>query len=270
MKGTDRKRGVLHNRCGMPDMESEYKEHLSREDKNSLLCGGFLIGSVILSICLLVTGLSYIFIFHENGNDMKETYDMIFTYLATATDDEYEEISESVRRDLVYSEYRQDVRNYMQYIPNTSEGCPLHQNPDIDGLYFVMLNTGEIYGMDTSTADPQLENESAAIIWEFGYDEISGDFLTVEKDRKGKECMITLQRGEGIISLHKMKELFCDECILKILEASKEALVQEAVYYNVSENKIYPILQGDRKMGKYNTGTEYNDGAYRTKIVKNQ
>ena len=82
--------------------------------------------------------------------------------------------------------------------------------------------------------------------------------------------MVILQRGEGIISLHKMKEIFCDECILKILEASKETLVQEAVYYNVSENKIYPILQGDRKMGKYNIGTEYDGRAYHTKIEKNQ
>ena len=28
MKGTDRKRGVLHNGCGMHNMESEYKERL--------------------------------------------------------------------------------------------------------------------------------------------------------------------------------------------------------------------------------------------------
>lgn len=64
-------------------------------------------------ICLLTTGLSYIFIVHENGNDLKETYDMIFTYLATAMDDEYEKISESVRRVLVYSEYRQDIDFYL-------------------------------------------------------------------------------------------------------------------------------------------------------------
>ena len=44
---------------------------------------------------------------------MKETYDMIFTYLATAMDDEYEKISESVRRVLVYSEYRQDIDFYL-------------------------------------------------------------------------------------------------------------------------------------------------------------
>ncbi len=53
--------------------------------------------------------------------DVEETLNMIATYFATATEDEYDEIAQTIRHDLVFSEYGRDMKNLIQYIPNTSE-----------------------------------------------------------------------------------------------------------------------------------------------------
>ena len=41
--------------------------------------------------------------------DMEELFGIIVTYMATTTDDEYEEIAQSIRHDLVYSQYRKEI-----------------------------------------------------------------------------------------------------------------------------------------------------------------
>lgn len=46
---------------------------------------------------------------HRNQKDMEELLGTIATYMATATDDEYEEIAQTIRHDLVYSQYGQDI-----------------------------------------------------------------------------------------------------------------------------------------------------------------
>lgn len=46
---------------------------------------------------------------------------MSATYLATATEDEYNEIAKTIRHDLSFSEYGRDMENLIQYIDNTSE-----------------------------------------------------------------------------------------------------------------------------------------------------
>ena len=42
---------------------------------------------------------------------MEELLGTIATYMATATDDEYEEIAQDYPHDLVYSQYGQDIEN---------------------------------------------------------------------------------------------------------------------------------------------------------------
>ena len=85
------------------------KKHLSQHDKRSLLYGGFMIGAatfVFLSIGVMVGN---IWTNHRNQKDMEELLGTIATYMATATDDEYEEIAQTIRHDLVYSQYGQDI-----------------------------------------------------------------------------------------------------------------------------------------------------------------
>ena len=49
---------------------------------------------------------------------------MIATYMASATKTEYDDIARTIRQDLVFSEYGQDIENFIRYIPNTAETCP--------------------------------------------------------------------------------------------------------------------------------------------------
>lgn len=75
------------------DEFDECKYHLSSYDKRSLLYWGFVISGFTLGICLLISGLSNKYYDRKNNEDLQKVFDTICTYLATATDDEYEEIA---------------------------------------------------------------------------------------------------------------------------------------------------------------------------------
>lgn len=51
----------------------------------------------------------------------------IAAYVASATDDEYDEITWDLKYHLVYRQFGQDVEKYVQYIPNTTVDCPTCQ-----------------------------------------------------------------------------------------------------------------------------------------------
>ena len=85
------------------------KKHLSQHDKRSLLYGGFMIGAVTFVFLSIGIMVGNIWTNHRNQKDMQELLGTIATYMATATDDEYEEIAQTIRHDLVYSQYGQDI-----------------------------------------------------------------------------------------------------------------------------------------------------------------
>ena len=85
------------------------KKHLSQHDKRSLLYGGFMIGAVTFVFLSIGIMVGNIWTNHRNQKDMEELLGTIATYMATATDDEYEEIAQTIRHDLVYSQYGQDI-----------------------------------------------------------------------------------------------------------------------------------------------------------------
>lgn len=53
---------------------------------------------------------------------------------------------------------------------------------------------------------------------------------------------VSLDRGRGIVSFHKMKPLFCDDCIQDILNTVENELVDEAVLYD-TEKRNSTLLQ---------------------------
>ena len=73
---------------------------------------------------------------------------IISSYLATATEDEYDKIAQSIRHDLVISQYRGGMKELLSYIPNTVDGCYLERSDYLDRICLVFLNTGETYGLD--------------------------------------------------------------------------------------------------------------------------
>ena len=85
------------------------KKHLSQHDKRSLLYGGFMIGAVTFAFISISIMVGNVWTSHQNQKDMEEFLRTVVTYMATATDDEYEEIAQTIRHDLVYSQYGQDI-----------------------------------------------------------------------------------------------------------------------------------------------------------------
>ena len=80
------------------------KKHLSQHDKRSLLYGGFMIGVATFGLFSIGIIAGNIWTNHQNQKDMEEFLGTVVTYMATATDDEYEEIAQTIRHDLVYSD----------------------------------------------------------------------------------------------------------------------------------------------------------------------
>lgn len=199
---------------------------------------------------------------------MEKLLGTIATYMATATDDEYEEIAQTIRHDLVYSQYGQDIENLIRYIPNTADGCCLKRDFS-DRINLIFLNTGETYGMDvfnkTELIEQQRENSSTRIT--SGYDEISEVHLMVISSPNMDRTTVSIDRGRGIVSAHKMKTHFCDDCIREILTIVKNEFINEAMIYDAKEKAFYPITEGDLQIGDYSFHTYYEDGSYEIEIT---
>ena len=71
------------------------KKHLSQHDKRSLLYGGFMIGVATFGLFSIGIIAGNIWTNHQNQKDMEEFLGTVVTYMATATDDEYEEIAQT-------------------------------------------------------------------------------------------------------------------------------------------------------------------------------
>lgn len=249
------------------DEFNENKQHLSQHDKRSLLYGGFILSAFTLSLCLLSMGINYVYISSQNNKEMEKTIEIICTYLATATEDEYADIAQSIRHDLVISEYGQDIEDIIQYIPNSADGCCLEEG-STECINLVFVNTGEIYGLEIfNRSDPlEQQREDNRIIVNSGYDEISETHIMVIKKPNTDSGTASIDRGRKIVSVHKMKTHFCDACIRKILNATQNEFIGEAVIYDAEENVFYPIKEGELQIGEYSLQTIYEDSGYRIEI----
>ena len=252
-------------------MDDEYdldKKHLSQHDKRSLLCGGFMIGFV--TFLLFSTGIiiGNAWSNYKSQKEVNQILATFATYMATATEDEYEEIAKTIRHDLVYSDYGTDIENLIQYIPNTADGCCLEREDYPERVNLIFLNTGEAYGLDIfdQSTSVDCQREHGGTIITSGYDEISEAHFLIIKNLNLDSGTASLDRGRGIISAHKMKSRFCDECIRKILTTVKNEKVDEAVIYDTEEKVFYPVKEGDVQIGDYSFHTFYENGDYKFEI----
>ena len=161
------------------------KKHLSQHDKRSLLYGGFMIGIATFGLFSIGIIAGNIWTNHQNQKDMEEFLGTVVTYMATATDDEYEEIAQTIRHDLVYSQYGQDVENLIRYIPNTADGCCLERELP-ERINLVFLNTGAAYGLEIfdNTEPIESQREGGSTMITSGYDEISEAHLSMRSTRR--------------------------------------------------------------------------------------
>lgn len=254
----------------LDDESDTEKHHLTQSDKRSLLHGSFLVNTgLVLLVCIGIF-IGNAWSTYRSNKETEELFGFLSTYLATATDDEYEAIAREIRDDLVYSEYGQNIDNLIQYVPNTADECCLERDAGfIERMNFVFLNTGESYGLDVyDTVEPvSVQQHYSGICMTSGYDEISESTVSITSDRTEGTATATIDRGRGIVSVHKMKATFCDDCIQKILEVTDGELVETAVLYDSEEEKFYPVSDGRLEIGDYTYETKYEDGGYTMDIL---
>ena len=82
----------------------------------------------------------------------------------------------------------------------------------------------------------QRNNSSTQI--NFGYDEISEAHITIMKSPNRNSVQPILILGRGIVSAHKMKSYFCDDCIHDILEAVEDVFLDEAVILMLKKKSL--------------------------------
>lgn len=237
--------------------------HLSQSDKRDLWYGAFMVSMGVVAFCSFVIAFSNIRVSRENSEDMEELMKMVATYMGSATEDEYEEIARTIQNDLVFTEYGQEIENYIQYIPNTAEECRICTGDFPSQVYLICANTGQSYSLDLFEAGRNPDSgDYGYTTMSFGYDEISETNLHITKSPGQKEGNVTVQRGRGIVSVQKMKALFCDDCIREILETVKHQLVEEVVIYDAVQKEFYPIEDGTAEIGGYTLQMEYHEGDY--------
>ncbi len=109
---------------GIYENDDNSIQHLSRSDKKSIWFGSFIMCTFTVAICMLSIGINNTRNERQYEQDIENTLNMIAAYFATATKDEYDEIAQTIRHDLVFSKYDKDMEILIQYVPNTSKSCP--------------------------------------------------------------------------------------------------------------------------------------------------
>ncbi len=165
----------------------------------------------------------------------------VAAYIASATDDEYEQIAWNIRHDLVYSDFGKNIDNFIRYIPNTSNNCPTCNSYDYAKALLICTNTGECYELDVYSGGFEPNTHYGALGMSSGYDEISRTELSITRYPDKKRATAELRRKSGIVSIHKMKTLFCDNCIQDILKTLENNSVGEFVIWDMANDKFYPI-----------------------------
>lgn len=253
--------------CGSGDEYDASGTHLSQSDKQFLLYGNIISCTCTVALVLLITGISRLQLSHQNYADMEEIINAIKSYVGSATADEYDEIVQTIRHDLVFSDYDEDIDQYIRYIPNASEECCACMRSYPAGAVIISLNTGESYSLDLSEREINSEVYNSTRLLTFGFDEISQTSIRISKDTGENEGLAELKRGNGIVSIHKMKNLFCDDCIRNLLDTIENQVIEEVVIFDTEKNIFYPIEEGTTiQIGENSLKIEYRNHGYEIAI----
>jgi hypothetical protein len=245
------------------DENDDSKKHLSQSDKRSLLYGYFVIGTLTVVFVVFLIKMNDIRINRRNDEAMEELLNMVISYVEAATEDEYDEIAQTIRHDLVFHKYEKDIEKYIRYIPNTSEQCRACRGIYPAQAVLVSLNTGESYSLDLFEQGIEPEEYQGNTLLTYGYDEISQTSIHISKSPGENKGLAEIERGNGIVSIHRMKRLFCDDCIRAMLDTVEHQLIGELVICDTKKNTFYPLEDESKaQIGDYALETEYKDGDY--------
>lgn len=249
----------------MKNLEKPEEVYVSRaEGKNvfGYVFWGCLMAAMVtvIVVCLPIIGSR-----KQEAEDVEEIMGSIFAYLGEATEEEYDEIAEKIRHDLILGKYyAEDELEYLDYIPNTAEQCLA----ELDGLPYqaclLDLNTGQVYALDIF--EDGMDQSGVQVSW--GYDEISETGLRITSDAKSGTGTVVIDGKRSIVSVHRMKTLFCDDCIRRMLKVNENVLEPELILYSAAENEFYPIEGGETySCGDYEVQVAYNEqGKYELEV----
>ena len=232
------------------------KKHLSQADKRGIWYGTFLVCAIAIVISVLSMRISYYFSAKDTSEDVEKILNTIAAYMASATDEEYEEITDSLRNDLLLSQFSQDATNFIEYIPNTATECCVDfeelQDQGYQG-YILCTNTGELYPIDLySDGEQPGDIGHGTLEMSGGYDEVSGSNFWCRKDPDNQIGYISFYRDRGILSIQRMKGLLCDDCIEKIITSVyEESIIPEFAFIDPAQEAFYPIQEGTIEIGDY-------------------
>ena len=192
---------------------------------------------------------------------------IVTSYVDSATEDEYDKIAQAIRHDLVFDKYEKDMEKYIQYIPNTSEKCRACKGSYPAQSVLVSLNTGESYSLDLFEQGIEPEDYQGNTLLTFGYDEISQTSIHISKSPGENKGLAEIERGNGIVSIHRMKKLFCDDCIKAMLDVVENQPIGELVICDTESNVFYPVEDEAKvQIGEYALEMEYKNSNYEISV----
>lgn len=234
------------------DEHDTTKKHLSKADKRSICFGAFIVCAMTIGFTQMYVGWYFRKSIQEEAKYLNEIRNTVIAYLSSATTEEYDAIAETLRRDLIYDDFSHDKKSAIKYIPNTTKKCRLCLDSFPYQVSLLCTNTGMIYSLDLYEKGEVVDADDfkgTSVSW--GYDEVSQTSIQVSKTPSDYKGLVSLDRSRGIISVHRMKALFCDECIEDILSVTDYGIMPEFVIMDGQTKTFYPIESGEVQIGNY-------------------
>jgi len=148
--------------------------------------------------------------------------------------------------------------------PIPSPSAPLDLESYPGQVYLLCTNTGNLYSLDAyEYIDSPEITAHGRTIYSWGYDEVSESQLRIEQNPDTRESLACLDHRKGIVSIHRMKTLFCEDCIQSLLPILEQSLVPEFVIMDGTQKEFYPINSGAAlQIGDYTVAVSSDTNSY--------
>lgn len=247
--------------CFLDKQRFEDEEYLTKADKRYLLYWAFMICICTIAATAFVMNAGYK---RSEEQYEKELYDFLNTaaaYVASATEDEYEKIAEDLRDDLMLTQFNteNDIEMYMKYIVNTSSQCPLDQEDNSYRFYLVMTNHGTMQPLDKFLNESESDTEHSYIQMGNIWDEISETGANILYHPSECHTEIIIIPGRGVVSAHRMKTVYCDDCIRMLFDIFEDTYMEEIFIFDSYTHEAYPISESVLALDEYSIAVEMDE-----------
>lgn len=201
--------------------------------------------AIVFALTSILMRWQYSRIVDDSLDQMEQVLNTIYAYMATATNDEYADIADEIHHSLILRSLGLENMEYINMIPNTSTDCPLDTQHYQPGPFLVSVNTGEMYSLAVYDDDRPASKagEYGNMSTDGGHDDVSQTnmfFMTLPDDGT---MSVSLSRDDGEISVMRIKQHFCDDCIAQLADTLVDKSVLELVIYDPDTHAIYPIVE---------------------------